>query len=96
MFFSIPATGKAREKKPKEEPKKEVPKEEAPSIPPPPPGPPPPPPRQAQLSAAQQERLRREYQSFGGSPDVASTNWALYIILFILFLVAASVLTGAL
>jgi len=27
---------------------------------------------------------------------VASTNWALYIILFILFLVAASVLTGAL
>ena len=64
--------------------------------PPPPPGPPPPPPRQAQLSAAQQERLRREYQSFGGSPDVASTNWALYIILFILFLVAASVLTGAL
>ena len=44
MFFSIPATGKAREKKPKEEPKKEMPKEEAPSIPPPPPGPPPPPP----------------------------------------------------
>ena len=44
MFFSIPATGKARERKPKEEPKKEVPKEEAPSIPPPPPGPPPPPP----------------------------------------------------
>ena len=44
MFFSIPATGKARDKKPKEEPQKEVPKEEAPSIPPPPPGPPPPPP----------------------------------------------------
>ena len=45
MFFSIPATGKARDKKPKEEPKKEVPKEEAPTIPPPPPpGPPPPPP----------------------------------------------------
>ena len=45
MFFSIPATGKARDKKPKELPK-EVPKEEAPepSIPPPPPGPPPPPP----------------------------------------------------
>ena len=44
MFFSIPATGKARDKKPKEEPK-EAPKEEAPaaqSIPPPPPGPPPP------------------------------------------------------
>ena len=27
-----------------------------------------------------------------GSPDVASTNWALYIILFVLFLVVASVL----
>ena len=38
MFFTIPATGKARDKKPKELPK-EVPKEEAPepSIPPPPP-----------------------------------------------------------
>ena len=44
MFFTIPTTGKARDKKPKEQPKKEVPKEEAPSIPPPPPGPPPPPP----------------------------------------------------
>ena len=44
MFFTIPATGKARDKKPKEVPK-EAPKEEAPpSIPPPPPGPPPPPP----------------------------------------------------
>ena len=48
MFFTIPATGKARDKKPKEEPKKEVPKEEAPSIPPPPPGPPPLPPPPAQ------------------------------------------------
>jgi len=44
MFFSIPATGKARAKKPKEVVPKEEPKEEAPSIPPPPPGPPPPPP----------------------------------------------------
>ena len=44
MFFSIPATGKARVKKPKEVVPKEEPKEEAPSIPPPPPGPPPPPP----------------------------------------------------
>ena len=45
MFFSIPATGKARDKKPKEAPKEE-PKEkpQEPSIPPPPPGPPPPPP----------------------------------------------------
>ena len=48
------------------------------------------------MSEAQKERLRREYQSFGGSPDVASTNWALYIILFVFFLVVASVLTGAL
>ena len=46
MFFSIPATGKARDKKPKVV-VEEAPKEEAPaaqSIPPPPPGPPPPPP----------------------------------------------------
>ena len=46
MFFSIPATGKARDKKPKDVPKEEAPKQkpQEPTIPPPPPGPPPPPP----------------------------------------------------
>ncbi len=46
MFFSIPATGKARDRKPKEVVPQEEPKAkpQEPSIPPPPPGPPPPPP----------------------------------------------------